>query len=56
MQQGILDIDIKDRPIYNSQGHELPFALSEKGCSSTSRDPFAYIREAPENCIVTKRL
>ena len=42
MHQGILDIDIKDRSIYNSQGQKLPCALSENGCSSTSLDPFAY--------------
>ena len=56
MQQGVLDIDMKDRSIYNSQGQKLPCALSENGCSSTSLDPFAYNWEAPENCIVTKRL
>ena len=42
MQQGILDIDIKDRSIYYSQGQKLPCALSENRCSSTSLDPFAF--------------
>ena len=55
MQETVLDIDLNDRTVYNSQGLKLPCALSEGGCHSTSLDPFAYNWEAPENCIVTKR-
>ena len=55
MQEIVLDIDLNDRTVYNSQGLKLPCALSEGGCHSTSLDPFAYNWEAPENCIVTKR-
>ena len=55
MQETVLDIDLNDRTVYNSQGLKLPCALSEAGCHSTSLDPFAYNWEAPENCIVTKR-
>ena len=55
MQETVLDIDLNDRTVYNSQGLKLPCALSEGGCHSTSLDPFAYNWEAPENCIFTKR-
>ena len=56
MKQGILDIDIKDRSIYNSQGQKFPCALSKNGCFSTSLEPFACNWEVPETCIVRKRL
>ena len=55
MQETVLDIDLNDRTVYNSQGLKLPCALSEGGCHSISLDPFAYNWEAPENCIATKR-
>ena len=42
MQETVLDIDLNDRTVYNSQGLKLPCALSEGGCHSTSLDPFAY--------------
>ena len=41
MQETVLDIDLNDRTVYNSQGLKLPCALSEGGCHSTSLDPFA---------------
>ena len=55
MQETVLDIDLNDRTIYNSQVLKLPCALSEGGCHSTSLDTFACNWEAPENCIFTKR-
>ena len=33
MQETVLDIDLNDRTVYNSQGLKLPCALSEGGCT-----------------------
>ena len=52
--QGItLNVKLRDGTIINKNGQPLHCKLDELGCDSTSIDPYAYIWDHPDNCILT---
>ena len=53
MQDTTLDVALQTGEVYNRNGHPLPCALEEGGCSSTSLDEFGYTWVFPENCLFT---
>ena len=54
MQRVELEVDQETESVFTPLGLKLPCELKERGCETTSLDPFAYSWDVPQNCIVTK--
>ena len=52
IQDITLKVRIKDEKIFNRNDQLLPCDWEKLECESTSLDPYAYTRKAPENCII----
>ena len=53
IQDVTLKVRTKDGKIMSNDGLQLPCPLEELGCDTTSFDPYAYTREAPDNSVLT---
>ena len=53
IQDITLNVKLRDGTIMNRNGQPLPCKLGELGSDSTSLDPYAYIWENPDKCILT---
>ena len=53
IQDITLTVKLRDGTVLNRNGQSLSCKLDELGCYSTSLDPYAYIRDNPDNCILT---
>ena len=53
IQDNNLNVKLIDGTIKQRNGHPLPGKLDELGCDSTSLDPYAYILDSSDNCILT---
>ena len=53
IQDITLNVKLRDGTIMNRNGQPLHCKLDELGCDSTSLDPYAYIWDNPDNCILT---
>ena len=52
VQDVVLKVRTKDGKVMSKGGLQLPCPLEELGCDTTLFDPYAYTREAPENCVL----
>ena len=48
-----LKVTIKNGKVLSDMGLILPCALEELGCETTSLDPYAYIWDYPDNCVLS---
>ena len=48
----MLKVRTKDGKVMSKDGLQLPCPLEELGCATTSFDPYAYRRDAPDNCVL----
>ena len=39
--------------VLSDSARVLPCAVEELGCETTSLDPYAYIRDYPDNCVLS---
>ena len=53
MQKTTLKITIENVKVLSDMGLILPCALEELGCETTSLDPYAYIWDYPDNCVLS---
>ena len=53
IQDITLNVKLRDGTIMNRNGQPLSCKLDELGCDSTSLDPYAYVWDNPDNCILT---
>ena len=53
IQDITLNVKLRDGTIMNRNGQPLPCKLGELGSDSTSLDPYAYIWDNPDKCILT---
>ena len=53
MQKTTLKVTIETGKILSDKGLILPCALEELGCETTSLDPYAYIWDYPDNCVLS---
>ena len=53
MQRTTLKVRMTTGKILSDSAQVLPCALEERGCKTTSLDPYAYIWDYPDNCILT---
>ena len=53
IQDITLNVKLRDGTIMNRNGQPLPCKLDELGCDSTPLDPYAYVWDNPDNCILT---
>ena len=53
MQRTILKVRMSTGKVLSDSGQVLPCALEELGCETTSLDPYAYIWDYPDNCVLS---
>ena len=53
MQRTTLKVRISTGKVLSDSTHVLPCALEELGCETTSLDPYAYIWDYPDNCVLS---
>ena len=53
MQKTTLKVMMENGKVLSDMGLILPCALEELGCESTSLDPYAYIWDYPDNCVLS---
>ena len=53
MQKTTLKVTIENGKMLSDMGLILPCALEELGCETTSLDPYAYIWDYPDNCVLS---
>ena len=53
MQKTILKVTMENGKVLSDMGLILPCALKELGCETTSLDPYAYIWDYPDNCVLS---
>ena len=51
VQDVVLKVRTKDGKVISKDGLKLPCPLEEFRCNTTSFDPYAYTREAPDNLV-----
>ena len=52
VQDVTLKVCTKHGTVVSKDGLHLPCPLEELGCDTNSFDPYAYTREAPDNCVL----
>ena len=53
MQKTTLKVTMENGKVLCDMGLILPCALEELGCETTSLDPYAYISDYPDNCVLS---
>ena len=53
MQRTKLKVRMSPGKVLSDSAQVLPCALEELGCETTPLDPFAYIWDYPENCVLS---
>ena len=53
MQKTTLKVRMEKGKVLSHMGLNLPCALEELGCKTTSLDPYAYIWDYPDNCVLS---
>ena len=53
IQDITLNVKLRDGTIMNRNGQPLPCKLDALGCDSTSLNPYAYVWDNPDSCILT---
>ena len=53
MQKTTLKVTIENGKVLSDMGLILPCALEELGCETNSLDPYAYIWDYPDNCVLS---
>ena len=53
IQDVTLPVKLRDGTVHNVNGNPLPCKLDDLGCQSTSLDPYAYIWDHPDNCVLS---
>ena len=53
MQTTTLTVTMENGKVLSDRGLILPCALEELGCETTSLDPYAYIWDYPDNCVLS---
>ena len=53
MQQMALKVRMSTGKVLSDSAQVLPCALEELGCETTSLDPYAYIWDYPDNCVLS---
>ena len=53
MQRATLNVRMSTGKILSDSAQPLPCALEEIGCETTSLDPYAYICDYPEKCVLS---
>ena len=53
MQTTTLKVTLENGKVLSDTGLILPCALEELGCETTSLDPYAYIWDYPDNCVIS---
>ena len=52
IQEVTLPVKLRDGTVHNVKGNPLPCKLDDLGCQSTSLDPYAYIWNHPDICVL----
>ena len=53
MQTTTLKVTLENGKVLSDSGLILPCALEELGCKTTSLDPYPYIWDYPDNCVIS---
>ena len=53
MQRTTLKVRMSTGKALSDSSQVLPCALEEQGCDTTSLDPYAYIWDYPDNCVLS---
>ena len=53
MQRITLKVRMSTGKVLSDSAQVLPCALEELGCETTSLDPYAYVRDYPDNCVLS---
>ena len=53
MQRTTLKVRMSTLKVLSDSAQVLPCALEELGCGTTSLDPYAYIWDYPDNCVLS---
>ena len=53
MQKTTRKVTMENGKVLSDMGNILPYALEELGCETTSLDPYAYIWDYPDNCVLS---
>ena len=53
MQRTTLKVRMSTEKVLSDSAQVLPCALEELGCETTSLDPYAYIWDYPDNCLLS---
>ena len=53
IQKTTLPVKLSDGTVHNVNGNPLPFKLDDLGCRCTFSDPYAYIWDHPDNCVLS---
>ena len=53
MQTTTLKVTLENGKVLSDSGLILPCAVEELGCETTSLDPYAYISDYPDNCVIS---
>ena len=53
MQRTTLKVRRSTEKIFSDSAQVLPCALEKLGCETTSLDPYAYIWDYPDNCVLS---
>ena len=54
MQRTKLKVRMSTGKVLSDSAQVLPCALEELGCETTSLDPYAYIWDYPDNCVLSE--
>ena len=53
MQRTSLKVGMSTGKVFSDSAQVLPCALEKLGCETTSLDPYAYVRDYPDNCVLS---
>ena len=53
MHRTTLKVRISTPKVLSDSAQKLPCALEELGCETTSLDPYAYVLDYPDNCVLS---
>ena len=53
MQRTTLKVRLSTGKVLSDSAQVLPCALEESGCETTSMDPYVYIWDCPDNCVLS---
>ena len=53
IQEVTLPFNLRDGTVHDVNGNPLPCKLDDLGCQSTSLDPYAYVWDHPDNCVLS---